>query len=196
VTAESFVTDMLRDDTADDPSEGILATDPEKRAEIIADIDYVPPRGSAKKNADGSAKEGTVAYLKEMRESMGAEPPVKKMKFSEEDKAKVDIYTNYEKATNAELHDILKWNHQMVTGNKDALMARVIDGQMHGRLGRCPLCIRGRLQIEDETAKRAVCKGYFDEDIGVHESCAFGCPIEEAPREHPWYIFIILDRML
>ena len=140
---------------------------------------------------DGPPPEGSVAYLKEMRASMqeeeeGESPAKKKMKISEEDKAKVDIYVQYEKAKNDELKDVLRWNRQHVSGNKDILMARVIDGQMRGRLAHCPMCIRGRLDLENEAAKRVSCHGFYDDDIGARHSCAFKSSIEEAPREHPW----------
>lgn len=102
----------------------------------------------------------------------------------------------HEKATNDDLKDILKWNRQMVSGNKDLLMARVIDGQMYGRLGRCPMCLRGKLQLEDATAKKAVCKGFFNDEIQARESCSFSCPIDQAPREHPWYVCLLCCRSL
>lgn len=189
MTAESFVLDgTLKDDTEDKPNGDILKNE-EKRSEIIADIEYTKPRGSStKKKKRGEEgyeppKEGSIAKLKEMRDDMrGAnddddddekKPPAKKLKFSEEDIAKVEIYMQHEKETNDQLHDILKWNRQLVSGTKDILMARVIDGQMHGRLGRCPLCVRGKLQLENEAAKNAICKGFFNEDVSlfVHDAC-------------------------
>lgn len=100
VTAESFVEDTLRDDTANDQDTGVLQ-DPQKVQEIIADIEYTKPRASAKKKKRGEEgyeppADGTVAKLKEMRESMReggqGQPPAKKPKFSQEDMAKVDIY--------------------------------------------------------------------------------------------------------
>jgi len=196
VTAESFVNDYLQDDTAatadntDDPKS---LDDPDTKAEIIADIEYTKRGGSAKKKRgddDEPAKEGTVAWFKELRDSMlgEGEPAAKKLKLSEEDHQKIDIFGMYEKAKNAELHDILQWNHQLVSGTKDILMARVIDGQMRGRLGHCPMCVRGPVKLENESAKNAICTGYYDSDMGYHVSCSFKCPIEEAPREHPWYV--------
>lgn len=172
--------------------------------QLIADIESTGRGGaggggSAKKKRganddDGPPPEGSVAYLKELRASMvdddeeGKSPAKKKMKISEEDKAKVDIYVQYEKAKNTELSDILRWNHQPVSGNKDILMARVIDGQMRGRLARCPMCIRGHLSLDNAAAKSVSCHGFYDDDIGARHSCAFKSSIEDAPREHPWYV--------
>jgi hypothetical protein len=195
VTVEEFVEELVEKYSGDPP---ILQEEGE-REQLIADIEFNAARGgSAKKKRDdddGPAPEGSVARLKEMRASMQQEedeaPPKKKLKpLSEEDKAKVDIYVQYEKAKNDELKDILRWNRQHISGNKDMLMARIIDGQMRGRLGRCPMCIRGKLSLENEKAEHAVCHGFYNDDIGAHETCAYKCTIEEAPRKHPWYVIL------
>lgn len=164
----------------------------ERRDEVIADIEYAPPKGSgsATKKKQEEGGEGVVAALKAqlamMRSEAHGEPAAKKPKLSAEDMARVDVYAMYENHKNDALKDVLKWNRQLVSGNKDLMMARIIDGQLKGRLGRCPMCLRGKLQLEDEHAKKAICKGYFDEDLGVREPCSYACPIDEAPRKHPW----------
>jgi ssDNA-binding Zn-finger/Zn-ribbon topoisomerase 1 len=86
-----------------------------------------------------------------------------------------------------ELKDILGWNRQFKTGTKDMLLARVIDGQMHGRLGRCPVCSQGQLQLKDENAEMVICKGYYDEDLSTRIPCDFEGPALDAPRLLPWY---------
>ncbi len=72
-------------------------------------------------------------------------------------------------------------------------MARVIDGQMRGRLARCPMCIRGKLALDNAAAKRVSCHGFYDDDIGARHTCAFVGSIEEAPREHPWYVQCLVN---
>lgn len=185
VTAETFVDDMLVDNTQDNSLQ-------ERRDEIIADIHYVAPKGSAKKKTASGEPEGVVATLKAqlamLRGEAEGESAAKRPKLSPQDTARVDVYAMYEKHTNDALKDILTWNRQVKTGNKDLIMARIIDGQLKGRLGRCPMCIRGKLQLEDEHALKAICKGYYNEDIGAREPCSYTCPIDAAPRKHPWYV--------
>ena len=43
------------------------------------------------------------------------------------------------------LKDMLRWNRQMLGGKKNMLLVRIIDGQMNGRLARCPTCLQGRV---------------------------------------------------
>jgi hypothetical protein len=183
ITAETFVVDMLVDNTEDNVLQ-------ERRDEVIGDIEYVPPKGSAAKKKQGEEKGGLVATLKAqlamIRSEAEGEPASKKLKLSPDVMARVDVYAMYEQHKNDALKDILKWNRQLVSGNKDLMMARIINGQLKGRLGRCPMCLRGKLQLEDEQAQNAICKGYFDEDLGARESCSYACPIDEAPRKHPW----------
>jgi K+-transporting ATPase c subunit len=192
VTVAEFVDELIDNYSGETP---ILQGEGEVE-QLIADIEFTGrAAGSAKKKRgaadDGPPPEGSVAHLKEMRASLqeeeGTSPAKKKLKLSEQDKAKVDIYIQYENATNDELKDILRWNHQLLTGNKDILMARVIDGQMRGRLARCPMCIRGKLALDNAAAKRVSCHGFYDDDIGARHTCAFVGSIEEAPREHPWF---------
>ena len=190
VTVETFVDDMLVDNTQDNSLQ-------EHRDEIIADIEYVAPKGSAKKRTaggDDDEPEGVVAKLKAqlqmLRSQEGGESSTvvaaKKPRLSPHDMARVDVYAMYETYTNDALKDILTWNRQIKTGNRNLLMARIIDGQLKGRLGRCPMCIRGRMQLENDHARQAICKGYYNEDIGAHESCNYTCLIDDAPRNHPW----------
>merc|ERR1712060_790383 len=85
-----------------------------------------------------------------------------------------------------QLKDVLRWNRQMLGGTKDVLIQRIIDGDMNGRLGLCPICFKGKLKFNTEN-NTVVCNGYFDEELNVRRSCFFGTGRNEAPRLQPWF---------
>jgi len=115
------------------------------------------------------------------------EPTSKKIKLTKEEEAEYDIYSMYSDMSVDALHDVLRWNLQLVAGNKSVLLARVTDGHLRGRLTRCPLCTGGKIAIRDEVGMDASCNGYFDEDKGIRISCSFKAPVEKCPRIHPWF---------
>ena len=108
----------------------------------------------------------------------------KKKKKKNEDEEIAKVYLNYYyKKSNDYLKDVLRWNLQPVSGTKDTLLCRILDGHMHnGRLGICPTCGQGRLKLDDKNTKQAYCNGYYDEDLQVRKSCFFKCDIQEAQR--------------
>jgi hypothetical protein len=125
------------------------------------------------------------AYVARQREQEeGKQPASKKLKSV--DTARLDAYGKYQQMKVAGLGDILQWNRQYKTGNKDFLMEKVIDGEVYGRLARCPLCT-GRLKPHtDGTA--VVCNGTFDEGSQIRIDCAFQEKLSDAPRWKPWYV--------
>lgn len=110
-------------------------------------------------------------------------PAKKKLKLSmsAEEKKQAIIYNKYCTKKIDELKDVLRWNHAMVTGKKDILLARIIDGESNGRLGMCTVCEYGKLKLIEGENKIA-CGGYFDEEGGFRKTCFAKFDVEKAPR--------------
>lgn len=85
------------------------------------------------------------------------------------------------------MHFLSSWNRQLVSGAKQLLLQRIIDGHMNGRLGMCPSCFEGKLKLKDEDGETVFCNGYYDKDAMVRNPCFFTCPRVEAPRLKPWF---------
>ena len=144
-------------------------------------------------------------------------PNAKKMKLSKQEQIEYDVYCMYRTMSNDALQDILRcvdhetitsninpfsnqsskltslscsycrWNLQLISGTKPILLARVMDGQLRGRLTRCPLCQGGKVAIRDDLGTTASCTGYFDDAKGIRISCSFQAPVEKCPRLNPWW---------
>lgn len=98
------------------------------------------------------------------------------------------LYGLYSGKKNEELKDILRWNKQLgISGSKDQLLERCIDGHKNGRLARCKICVEGKLKISEKDGDEVLCNGYFDEDSGQRFSCFFTCKRLDAPRVLPWF---------
>ncbi|KAI2489577.1 NAD+ ADP-ribosyltransferase [Fragilaria crotonensis] len=179
ITIESFVLDELKD------PDGLLD---EHSDEIIAELES---KGSAKKTpkkvVDSSTMLGKIK--RNYAESMDDEEdrPAKKTKLSKTEKEEVELYEIYKNKNADELKDYMRWNHQIIGGRKDALILRCIDGQMRGRLARCPMCKQGKPKIAEEDHDYASCNGYFDEDMQSRVPCNFQISLDKAARLHPWY---------
>ena len=74
----------------------------------------------------------------------------------------LSVYRKYHKNTVSELKDILRWNKQIMTGIKQFVLFKVIDGELHGRLSVCPLC-QGDLKFLEGDYDKIHCGGKFDE---------------------------------
>jgi hypothetical protein len=143
------------------------------------------PKGKGKEGADGSSPIGDLktAYEKELDEiANGKEPSSKKQKSDLA--ARLDAYGVYKDLKNDDLKDTLRWNKQFVTGTKDFLIAKVVDGRVYGRLAACHLC-GGKIKMNDD-GKMIKCGGTFDEESQRRMECSFSCPTEAAPRWQPW----------
>jgi hypothetical protein len=173
ITPEEFIEHYLQDSTGGE----IL---PAKKDELAADIAYKAPKGSK----DDDQLDTPIAKLRAAYQEMqdGSEPPAKKLKGIE--KASLDIFAKYHKQKVDDLKDILKWNRQYVTGNKDYLLTKVIDGELHGRLPPCTLC-GGHLKLVEDGVTVS-CNGSFDEDAGTKMLCAYRSTATDAPRCQPW----------
>lgn len=189
VTVEDFVDDQLEDEG------GVLA---ESRDQVIADILHKEDKkaAAAKKKATAEGGDGgsKIEILKRAYEQSKAnddesdeKQPKKKKKKTDALKQQVDIYARYAKTPVDGLKDVLRWNKQFLTGKRNDILARIIDGEVNGRLGACPLCVQGRLKYGQEQEEHVTCNGYFDEDNQIKISCSYKEKIENAPRLYPWY---------
>lgn len=180
-TVEDFVDDALNDTTGGE----IL---PKQRTEIVTAIQSTASankKGTGSKSA--SSADSIIEKLKMKAEGEG-EPQQKKAKIVEPYLTNefVVAFRLFEKHKNDDLKDILKWNRQFVTGTKNYLMVKVLDGYVNGRLARCQLCQGGRLKIDDTDCTVVQCNGQFDEDSQQRIPCTFQCSVKEAPRWKPW----------
>jgi hypothetical protein len=177
MSTEEFVQDMIEDTT-----HGQIL--PAKMEEVVAALDS---KGGTKDAGGGDAVAPLVPILQafeNLQQEMadGQEPSPKKTKSLLT--AQVDAYTAYYQCKATELADMLSWNHQVKTGTKKVALMKVIDGHVHGRLARCPLCT-GRLKLTLECTE-VLCNGAFDESVGQRLDCSYTTSPEEAPRWMPW----------
>ena len=155
-TCQTFVETILEDNT----EESILNDDEEKAA-VIALLEKKGCRkkvdgGDSPPNSKGASD--VIAKIKRDADLIAQEeedgPKSKKVKteteISETDRAKAEIFAVLSSKKVDELKDVLRWNKQIVGGNKDTLLARIIDAKLRGRLGRCPSCLRGRVKLTEE----------------------------------------------
>lgn len=202
VSPEDFVNDHLEDHTDDS-----ILDDETKRAEIVAAIAYRPPRASkgGKKDGGGGEEDNSpmgkrLAKIKAAMEKLPDEDedsdgeerrPAKKAKKSAGDELETCARAMkiYGKMKNEDLKSVIRWNLGYgTTGTKDILLLRCIDGHVNGRLGRCPTCFKGKLNLKEEDAGATIiCKGYYDEDIAQRIPCGYATAVASAPRLQPWY---------
>ena len=75
----------------------------------------------------------------------------------------------------------------MLTGKKDFVLFKVLDGHLHGRLGRCPLD-GGRLKFLEGDYDTVHCSGSFDESSQVRIPCSYtGKRRDPTVREKPFF---------
>ena len=163
------------DPDGDDDS-GFMATVKRNAASILGqDVDDAEDDNN-KDDIDIDIMDETVDDVKK-----GPDKKKMKMSMSAEEKKQAKPYNKYCKKKLDELKDILRWNHAMVSGKKDFVLARIIDGEYYGRLALCTVCEYGKLKVIDGENKIA-CGGYFDEEGGFHKSCFAKFDVEKAPR--------------
>lgn len=155
---------------------------PSKCDELIASIDTAQTKTPAKKR-----KDDMLAPLKEIKTAFEAQqsgdgpPPAKKIKNQQ-----AELYGTYHKQKLDELKDVLRWNGQTLTGTKDVVLYKIIDGATHGRLAPCPLD-GGRLKFNADCSE-ITCNGTFDEATQTRLDCAYKASPDDAPRVQPWYV--------
>ena len=160
VDVEEFFNDYLQDD-------GTLKED--RRDEILRMLEEAQSKTKTKKAKTGGSGADTIMdRLKKAAEDDGDddEPAKKKAKGDAKDedfRSMLRAYKQYHKGfTASELKDILRWNTQIMTGNKDFLLFKVIDGVTNGRLMLCPLCA-GPLKYLEGDYDKIHCGGRYDE---------------------------------
>jgi hypothetical protein len=159
VTAETFVDTLLQDETEDQ-----RLKDEDYKDTLISQLEV--GSGTKKRSVDKVDREE-----KTLVECGGSEAPV---------------YELYSGMKIDELKDVLRWNKQTgLSGKKEELLLRCVDGHLHGRIGLCPSCEEGKLKLVNHTT--VTCSGYFDEENQVRHPCFFSCKVNEAPRLLPWF---------
>lgn len=191
MTPGEFVADILQDQS---DNQSIL---PSKADELAADIGQKKGNTSTSGTAHDDANPSPIAFIKaayEARKSAendDAPPPPKKKSKKEKTEEEtitdlqIEIYEHYHKTKNSDLQQILEWNHQYKSGNKDYILLKVIDGIMHGRLAPCGLC-GGTLKLHEDGTVVA-CGGRFDEDSQRRIPCAYSASPDKAPRFQPFF---------
>jgi len=207
ISVEEFVTDHLQDFSDDGAS--LL---PARAAEVIAAISTKADTKKKDSSAGGGGN-GPLALVQQAYQARQEQqtsgvvassppPPAKKTKGADGAaaaatakepngalSAAVDAYEQYHKLKNDQLKELLKWNRQHVTGTKDVLLHRVVDGAVYGRLPRCPLD-GGRLKLL-ETAECVQCGGTFDESTMTRLDCTYKQPADQAVRAE-WYVWCLV----
>ncbi len=174
---------------------------PDKKEEVLGLLQQAAgaKKGASKKK--GEEEETIMTRLEAAARAEGdeaeAEPPKKKAKKKasldddeEEFQAMLSVYKKYHKTKVDVLKDILGWNFQIKSGAKPFVLFKVIDGQLHGRLGLCPLC-QGDLKFEEGDYDKVHCRGRYDEDIGRVQQCHYTAPrigSKAAHRLQPFYL--------
>ena len=190
-TTRSFVQDILRDDTKDK-----ILSQPAQVEKLMHEIETKRTPGTT--TTAISSQEGALhAWIHALRQQATQEdtdvddtttttPPKKKAKTtSTTTTQEIQVFRKYYKTTATHLKDLLKYNRQIQQGSKDVVLGKVLDGVLHGRLARCPLC-GGRLQLTEANTVR--CGGSFHEAWQVRIPCAYLCPTpSQAPRWQPFY---------
>jgi hypothetical protein len=75
-----------------------------------------------------------------------------------------------------------------LTGKKDFVLFKVMDGHVHGRLGRCPLD-GGRLKFKEGDYDTVHCDGGFDEESQVRMPCAFTGTRTDPSLRSKWFTY-------
>ena len=119
-------------------------------------------------------------------------PPTSKVQASPKKKAKTDgvkddvvdltvgndapqdeIFEIYNKMKIDELKDFMRWNKQMVGGNKTELVARCVDGHKYGALPVCPEADCGGKLKYTVDMNTVFCGGRYNEELGSRVPCYY-----------------------
>lgn len=182
MTAEQFLEDIMEDTTGGE----IL---PSRKDEIAEQISSkaTPKKGGKSEEND---RISVIQNLKDEFNAMAGNGE-KKRKSSGGDELspkrakELDVYGEVHTLTNDKIKAELRWNNQVMTGNKDLLVAKLIDGRMNGRVALCSGC-GGKLKFND-SGDEIVCMGRFDEDTQLRVPCRLTYTLDSAPRFMPWY---------
>lgn len=168
----------------------LIKSDRKSKSEssVGADADASSSKGTKLERAKAAFREyGEAPPKKKAKKAAKGEPKDDENRFddlTDEDRARGDIYAIYAKMKNDDLKDVLRWNKNFLTGNKELLLLKCIDGHMNGRLGYCPSCKHGRLKFPEDhrDGERIACNGIFNEEANIRQECAYTCKAADAPR--------------
>ncbi|CAB9527172.1 poly ADP-ribose polymerase [Seminavis robusta] len=204
MSVEEFVDDLL-EDTSDDKE--IL---PDRKDEIVTAIEEAGKKG-AKGGKGKSSGDKYIDSLKDAYEGQNQpdeddgkkkkngkrkkrtggddekEKPAKKAKTGGVSDKELEVYGEVHKMSADALKDILRWNRQILKGNKTAVMHKVIDGAVNGRIAPCGVC-GGKLKIDETNFLKVTCNGRFDEDRQVRIPCTTTYNLDNVPRAEPWHM--------
>jgi hypothetical protein len=201
VSIEEFVEDYLTDGGDERTGQSLFPDQKDEAIRLLHQAAEKKKKGVTKKKSIDEDKETILFRLKvavKAEEDDAKEPPKKKMKKemtaknddSDEFQAMVPVYKKYHKKKLEELKDILRWNNQILKGTKDFVLFKIVDGELHGRLGFCPLC-QGNLKLNDDDLDNVHCGGRFDEETSAIQVCSYSAPragVKSAPRLLPFYV--------
>jgi len=201
---EEFVEEYLEDETKDkllqnETSKEVIIRQMEKGVRKSGGDDDDGVAGSSTGPSDylQNIKTHAAILIEEKEEDNGSsstsiKPSKKAKRMSKGEKALAEAYLKFASMKNAELQDVLVYNRVKKTGTKEALLIRVVDGYVNGRIGRCLDCQKGKLSITDD-GDAIQCKGYFDEEGGYRVSCKSRFPVDAVQRYKPWFIQELTD---
>ena len=92
------------------------------------------------------------------------------------------LQARYEEMTGERLRRLLQANGEKVSGLKEELVERCVEGQVRGTLPHCDHCA-GSLYYANGLV---LCKGTFNVERKVRVPCHFHAPEEDVPRR-PWH---------
>jgi hypothetical protein len=78
----------------------------------------------------------------------------------------------------------MRVNGCVVRGTKAELVARAVDGHMHGRMLPCKLCRTGTGKLMLGVNRTVVCSGFFVDRL--HVPCKFRGFADKVPRGGKW----------
>lgn len=126
------------------------------------------------------------AKKKRKKENIDDDANIDIRNITEQDKKESKAYAVYAQYNLDNLKDILRYNRQMVSGAKDILLQRIVDGHVNGRVSNCPSCSQGRPRLNDDGITVS-CPGYFDEDVMSRVTCFYSNKKDDVGRFQPWF---------
>lgn len=83
-----------------------------------------------------------------------------------------EILTRIQGYSNEKLKEILRKNGQSMSGTKVDLLSKVLDGELFGRVPKCPTCRGGRPKMDLQTGVYH-CTGYYEDEAFYQCTASF-----------------------
>mmetsp|Transcript_3414 Transcript_3414/g.6543 ORF Transcript_3414/g.6543 Transcript_3414/m.6543 type:complete len:458 (+) Transcript_3414:153-1526(+) len=141
---------------------------------------------TTKVKREAAETDGSSAKKRKTKKGPHPDLQVEKKSKSKRDETMEEISSDpvvlkYKKLVISQLKEYLRFNQMLLTGTKDELVARCVDGEKYGRLKGCPACGKGLLRLSERGT--ILCKGYFDDSINMRLTCNFEKDAKDVPRE-------------